>query len=541
MGSGQGGWSCVLRALTPSCDVAAVMALALLLRLVWLASVPPGLIPDELSIGYDAYSLLLTGSDMHDEPYPILFLSLGEYKNPLYIYATIPSLMLFGLGPWGVRFPAVVFGTLGVGAAFVLGRALAGRRAGLAAALMLAVSPWHHHLSRVAWDPVPVPLFIALGWYMLEAGLRGRRRALLAAPLPLALALYAYAIPRFFIPTFFAGVLFVRRDLVRARLNDVLLALAVFVVLVAPLASTYVTMPDAANARFKLVSIFTDDVLMWQRSRYSDMGIESPTVLYALQFVQNYLAHLHPDFLLLRGDTQVRYTTRVVGKLHLFEGLLLLAGIVHMARTRRPVHIILLWGLLLVPVAASLTIDRIPNSIRTTVALPFIQLVAAVGWMRLEPVLRDIGLKLPFLAASCLLVGYYLGYYFVVYPADPSVNYYWDTGWDEVRDYLREEEGSWDEVRIPNNIRRTDKILHFWTARDPLMTQSKSWEGTPYRIKPPCSYRQDGGRPGVLYMVYLQGWPLDEECRFDDLGLAVRKNVTFPRGQTAFLFLAREG
>ncbi|MDP6627927.1 MAG: hypothetical protein QGG50_08495, partial [Methanopyri archaeon] len=65
MGSGQGGWSCVLRALTPSRDVAAVMILALLLRIVWLASVPPGLIPDELSIGYDAYSLLLTGSDMH--------------------------------------------------------------------------------------------------------------------------------------------------------------------------------------------------------------------------------------------------------------------------------------------------------------------------------------------------------------------------------------------------------------------------------------------------------------------------------------------
>ncbi|MDP7079793.1 MAG: hypothetical protein QF415_07885, partial [Candidatus Undinarchaeales archaeon] len=83
MGSGQGKGSSILRAFTPSRDVAAVMALALLLRIVWLTSVPPGLIPDELSIGYDAYSLLLTGEDMHNEPYPILFLSLGEYKNPL--------------------------------------------------------------------------------------------------------------------------------------------------------------------------------------------------------------------------------------------------------------------------------------------------------------------------------------------------------------------------------------------------------------------------------------------------------------------------
>jgi hypothetical protein len=175
------------------------------------------------------------------------------------------------------------------------------------------------------------------------------------------------------------------------------------------------------------------------------------------------------------------------------------------------------------------------------VALPFVQLVAAVGWTRLEPVLRDIGLKLPFLAVSCMLVGYYLGYYFMVYPADPNVNYYWDTGWGEVRDYLHDEKGSWDEVRIPDNIRRTDKFLQFWTARDPVMTQRKSWEGTAYRITSPCTYRQDGGRSGVLYMVYLQGWQPDEACRFDDLGLVVRKNVTFPSGQTAFLFLAREG
>lgn len=527
----------------PPRDITAVMLLALGLRVAWLASVPPALNIDELTIGYDAYSLLLEGRDIHGVPYPFLFRSLGEYKNPLYIYATVPSVMLLGLNAWGVRLPAAAFGTLAVGAAFVLGRVLAGRRAGLMAALLLAVSPWHLHLSRLGMDPIPVPFLIAFGWYLMEVGLRGDRRAFLLASLPLCLSLYSYAVPRLFIPLFVAGVLLARRGCPSVTRGGVAGFLVLSALMLLPLAHAYLTMPEAANARFRGISIFSEDVLMWQEHRFAGLGLKDPRVLYALQFAQNYLAHISPDFLLLGAGYSWSVFPRDTGRLYLFEGILLLVGLYTMVRLRRPAHLLVLWGLLLFPVAASLTNDAIPHSLRTVVALPFLQLACALGWVRLEPAFRGTPAKGLFLAGATVLVLYHTWYYFLVYPSDPTVNQQLIVGWREAGAYMRTQEGSWQEIRVPDQyygaVQATSEFLQFHTVRDPALLHRQGWEGSVYNITRPCSYRTDGGRPGVLYVVHLGGWPLRPECRFDDLGLVVKKHVTYPGGRIAFLFLAR--
>ena len=42
----------------------------------------------------------------------ILFLPSGDYKPPLYIYAVVPSIWVFGLNEFAVRFPSAIAGTL---------------------------------------------------------------------------------------------------------------------------------------------------------------------------------------------------------------------------------------------------------------------------------------------------------------------------------------------------------------------------------------------------------------------------------------------
>ena len=95
--------------------LALLIFFALFLRTYHISQVPPALSWDEVSIGYNAYNILKTARDEHGRFFPIdTFVAYGDYKPPLAIYLTVPSIALFGLSEFGVRFPSAFFGTLTV-------------------------------------------------------------------------------------------------------------------------------------------------------------------------------------------------------------------------------------------------------------------------------------------------------------------------------------------------------------------------------------------------------------------------------------------
>ncbi|KKU29356.1 MAG: hypothetical protein UX42_C0001G0108 [Microgenomates group bacterium GW2011_GWC1_46_20] len=91
-----------------------LIIIAAVLRLGLLGSYPPFLNVDEVSIGYNAYALLLSGRDQYQKTMPLVFQSLGDFKPPVYLYLTVPSVAVFGLTEFSVRFPSAVFSVLAV-------------------------------------------------------------------------------------------------------------------------------------------------------------------------------------------------------------------------------------------------------------------------------------------------------------------------------------------------------------------------------------------------------------------------------------------
>ena len=73
-----------------------------------------------------------------------------ETSPPLYYMFAWAGCRLFGDGEAALRLPSVLFGTLGVGAVFILGRAVGGTRAGLLAALLTATAAPHIYYSQEA-------------------------------------------------------------------------------------------------------------------------------------------------------------------------------------------------------------------------------------------------------------------------------------------------------------------------------------------------------------------------------------------------------
>src|ERR1035437_2464470 len=84
-----------------------IVVLAGIFRFWGLSNNPPSLYWDEVSQGYNSYSILTTGHDEHNEFFPVArFQAFGDYKAPVYIYLDVPFIALFGETPLGVRFPS---------------------------------------------------------------------------------------------------------------------------------------------------------------------------------------------------------------------------------------------------------------------------------------------------------------------------------------------------------------------------------------------------------------------------------------------------
>jgi 4-amino-4-deoxy-L-arabinose transferase-like glycosyltransferase len=92
----------------------AIFLLSAVIRFYRIADTPPSLNWDEVSHGYNAYSILKSGKDEWGQTLPLIFRAYGDYKLPVYIYTTIVSVAVFGLNTFAVRLPSVLAGIASV-------------------------------------------------------------------------------------------------------------------------------------------------------------------------------------------------------------------------------------------------------------------------------------------------------------------------------------------------------------------------------------------------------------------------------------------
>ncbi len=166
--------------------VVLLMVLALAVRLNGLDWRDGDLSTDEARLTLAAKGVLATGL-------PILPSDRLYTRGLVTIYATAPSLALFGVHDWSARLPGIVFGVLLVPAVFLLARAASGTVPALAAAAFVVVCGPLVAWSRQAWPPAAFVLLFTLTAY---AGYRGfvedRPRWQVLAALGFLLTLLSY-------------------------------------------------------------------------------------------------------------------------------------------------------------------------------------------------------------------------------------------------------------------------------------------------------------------------------------------------------------
>ncbi|HPC82080.1 MAG TPA: glycosyltransferase family 39 protein [Thermoanaerobaculaceae bacterium] len=342
--------------------LALVLVVAAAVRVVGIGELPAGLFCDEAALGYNAWAILHTGQDENGVRFPLFVWSFGGFKNPVFIYTAMLPVGLLGLSETSVRLTSALFGVLTVLALYLLGKELGGARLGLIAAGLLAVTPWHVHFSRIAFELISFPFLFVLGLWQLVRFVHGRR-SLPLAMLLLALTPYAYAIAKLFVPLFLVAFVALFPETVWRRWREWLAGGLVFAAVCAPLVVFEVKNRDRGSRYFALNSIFRD-------------GGSQAAV--ARRFTRNYQAFFSPSFLFEEGDPNARHAVRQHGELYPFFAPLLVAGAGSLLARRRRVFWLLPAWLAAYPVGASL-MTEIPSASRGFIGVAAFVLLAAEG------------------------------------------------------------------------------------------------------------------------------------------------------------------
>lgn len=232
-----------------------VLAIAALLRFLWLGAVPAGWHHDEALMG------IMASEAYRGVQRPIFFAQfLGQ--EPLYLYLSAGMMWLLG-GDQGIlplRLTSAIVGVATVGVTYLLGREMFGRRVGLIGAALLAFSLWQVLLSRDGYRVITQPLLEGLTVLLLwKAGQRQSIGYYAAAGVALGATLYTYLAARAFpaVLLLFGIWWLATRGRPPARVvRGIGIAVIAAAIVAAPLLVFFATHPGTFTARIDQVSVF---------------------------------------------------------------------------------------------------------------------------------------------------------------------------------------------------------------------------------------------------------------------------------------------
>jgi 4-amino-4-deoxy-L-arabinose transferase-like glycosyltransferase len=295
-----------------------LLALAFLLRVYKIGSNPPSLDWDEVSHGYNAYSILRTGKDEWGKTFPLIFRAYGDYKLPVYIYLTAISEYIFGLSNFSVRIVSILAGTLSVLFTYLLVQELFWKdkyknKYALLSAVLMAIEPWSFFLSRAAFEANLALFFSISGFYFFLKGMRKNDWKILLGSVFLGLTVWTYNSYRIFTPLLvIVAILIYRYEFVASMKKNkflvfsyALILLIFFIPMLAQLLGT------TGQARYSWVAILDAGGIGKIIELRNSSGF-NPTITRLLynrptyflyNFVKNYFSHFSPNFLFLKGGS----------------------------------------------------------------------------------------------------------------------------------------------------------------------------------------------------------------------------------------------
>ncbi len=468
-----------------------IIVIAASLRLINLGKVPNGFSDDEAAFGYNAYSILKTGTDEWGKFLPLTtFRSFGDYKLPVYFYLTAASIPFFGLTEFATRFPTAIFGVFSVIATYFLVKKLFDEKIALLAALLLTISPFHIFVSRHALESA-VPIFFNLTAVIFFLKSFKQKKAIFVSALLFAINLYVYRSTWIFVPVYFCALFVLFKQEIKKNLKNSFFAVLLFLLLSAPIAVTAASPSGTSRLRqigitseFNMIGLVND--VNYQRSVcQKNMPSTICKLAYnkysavAVKYISNYISHFSPQLLFISGSQDGEQMLKGRGFLYFIELPFIIFAIIYLGKNLKSVQTrILLPWLLVYPLASASSGFETPG--RQAIGMPIFEMLTAIGFFIFIRYISKIKFKIFAPAITLLLAitlffefGRFLIDYFVIYPKTSEKEFRY--GYKELFTYLKAQENAYDQFVISNKIDQSHQYIQqlFFQKIDPKSIQKQ--------------------------------------------------------------------
>ncbi|MDO8487454.1 MAG: glycosyltransferase family 39 protein [Candidatus Curtissbacteria bacterium] len=444
--------------LTKNVFLIIIMVIAAALRFYQFGQDHPSLFVDEVSNGYNAYSILKTGRDEYGNFLPLVIRSFGDYNPALSAYLLIPSIAVFGLNESGVRFPSALLGTLTVLLTyFLVLKLLRNNKIALFSSFFLAISPWHLQFSRYDHEANFMVFFGVLGIVLFLHSSKNLR-LLIASTLSFGLALNSYQGAKIWIPVLLTVIfLFYHKEVLafRHKLVYPFIILLIFC--------------------FPIILNFKSSLIRGQS--VGILGTQKPLET----FITGYLSHYNPNFLFTSGDNIGRHSVPGMGELYIFEAPLIVLGLLFLVRqkTRAP-KFLLAW--LLVAAIPPATAVPTPHALRGLTFIPIWSIVAACGASVIFSAKIKGGAKkgLVFILAAVAFYNIvtYFHLYYKHYPKEKAPD--WSDGYKEMVQAVDKIKDGYSSIAISSYYGHPYIFTLFYGKYDPVKYQPQSADQTKF-------------------------------------------------------------
>lgn len=478
----------------------AIGLLSFLLRFYKLGIFPPGLYWDEVSIAYNAYSILKTGKDEYGKQYPFWFEAFGEYKLPLYIYLTVPSIFFFGQNATAVRLISAIASSLSPLILILLVRVffqsypclqrfINGDKLSLISGFCLAISPWHIHFGRAAFEATLALFLVLVGiWFWFLSIAKQSKYLLFLGLLSLAASLYTYNAERIFVPLLLLLLTFMGRVQLRfISKKQSILIIVILMMILLPFISFAVSKEGLTRG---LSESFTTEI-----KAQPDSSIISTVNLYLTAWSKNFISYLSVDYLFFWGDFAGRHSVREMGLLYLWQLPIVLIGLVTIWKQSKHLCAFLLLWLFISILPASIAKPS-PHALRSLLMIIPLTFMASFGLLQAAQLITSskriifvIFLTLPIIYG----LFFYLHIYYIHYVKRAAFD--WQDGYVQLISAIKKYVNDVDYVIVTKDYGQPYLYFLFYLPYDPAkyLSQKASSDAfakfifvtSPYPGKPP--------------------------------------------------------
>lgn len=503
-----------------------ILVFSFVIRVWHLDSNPIGFFADEASVGYDAKLIGETGKDRHGVLLPLFFQGFNyDNVSPYQVYLTVPFVKAFGLSEMAVRLTPVCWSIFELFVFYLVLSMLISSRMALLGTLLLSISPWHYHISRInmgdfySWTLLTLIAYFFLVKY---CKLQIPKYAILSG-IFLALATYSYTPARLISPLLF--IILVSLFILKKQFKIAVLMGITFLFFLIPFLYFQLTNPHSFQ-RIK----DTMGIDLQQKGTVDKIDNQ-----YALRVINKYLSHYSTTFLFTKGDASFpgqliqRHSISGMGLLYPYQSIFIIIGLLWVIRKiwqQKRIDLIFLLALFFIfPVADSLTNDNTPFATRSYLGILPFHILMTYGIFALYKILHKFlsarirkvvwiygGILIVYIAQS--LTALYLG---VTNNPEATSSYWgWQFGPRDIIRYFKSVEDNYDELYMSRFLNSPEIFYAFYTNNE-------------------CKKCKIGGleneNPEKKQLFALG----PEEININQKNIRMYKSIHYPNGQTAFI------